>query len=442
MAYYNLTNVRQEAGDSNLKSGVGKPILIGAAIFLAALFLGAGFREFVWSLFSPASIVGDTVDCMSDDLETISRKWFEEYFSDLEGWTVPYNYRIEKAEITSAEILTDLEEPYIQLDYQVYAASANNGVMYNLELMQTNERRVYTGQMVLRWEQTDWNTWQIAEKLRPVQYQIMTPEYQEEANMPQTQHYKFQSDKEMTYYIQDETLYVTYDGGETFQEVPDGYEKVCKETNDTYDELLDDNSYIVTEEFTGFIGYTDQGTELIYSEDQGGTWQESLITENGYKAASFLSRQNGVCYVTFATDRALGSDYYGSWWSEDLNTWTYITTGDMPLSNLTCVYWASDGTGYYARGELLYRMAGREGGLEELTWPEAVEVTESLGFNPFDSIDRFYEEDGVLYMVVGQGSDGDYVKDGKLSEVLYQSADGVTFTFVKEIADDTPEEAG
>ena len=45
-------------------------------------------------------------------------------------------------------------------------------------------------------------------------------------------------------------------------------------------------------------------------------------------------------------------------------------------------------------------------------------------------------------MVVGQGSDGDYVKDGKLSEALYQSADGVTFTFVKEIADDTPEEAG
>ena len=34
-----------------------------------------------------------------------------------------HNYRIEKAEIASAEILTDLEEPYIQLDYQVYGAS-------------------------------------------------------------------------------------------------------------------------------------------------------------------------------------------------------------------------------------------------------------------------------------------------------------------------------
>lgn len=150
-----------------MKSGVGKPILAGAVIFLAALFLGGIFREFVWSLFSPTAVVGDTVRCASDDLETISRKWFDEYFSDLEGWTVPYNYRIEKAEITSAEILTDLEEPYIQLDYQVYAASTNYAVMHNLELMQTDKRRVYTGQMVLRWEQTEWDVWRIAEKLRP-----------------------------------------------------------------------------------------------------------------------------------------------------------------------------------------------------------------------------------------------------------------------------------
>ena len=106
-----------------MKNRVGKPILAGTVIFLAALFLASVFREFVWSLFSPAAIVGDTVVCASDDLEPISRKWFDEYFSDLKGWTVPYNYRIEKAEIASAEILTDLEESYIQLDYQVYGAS-------------------------------------------------------------------------------------------------------------------------------------------------------------------------------------------------------------------------------------------------------------------------------------------------------------------------------
>ena len=50
--------------------------------------------------------------------------------------------------------------------------------------------------------------------------------------------------------------------------------------------------------------------------------------------------------------------------------------------------------------------------------------------------------DGILYVVVGQGEDGDYIRDGKLAEALYQSEDGVNFSFVEEIADDTPEQAG
>ena len=47
-----------------------------------------------------------------------------------------------------------------------------------------------------------------------------------------------------------------------------------------------------------------------------------------------------------------------------------------------------------------------------------------------------------LYLVMGQGDDGDYMKDGKLSEALYRSEDGVNFSFVEETADDTPEQAG
>ena len=47
----------------------------------------------------------------------------------------------------------------------------------------------------------------------------------------------------------------------------------------------------------------------------------------------------------------------------------------------------------------------------------------------------------MTYMIVGQGDDGDYAKDGKLVKGLYQSQDGVNFTFVSEV-DNTPEEAG
>ena len=79
---------------------------------------------------------------------------------------------------------------------------------------------------------------------------------------------------------------------------------------------------------------------------------------------------------------------------------------------------------------------------QEIEIPEAVEVTAELGFNPYDTVERMYEESGILYLVVGQGDDGDYVRDGSLVEALYESQDGSTFTFVEEIADDTPEEAG
>ena len=57
-------------------------------------------------------------------------------------------------------------------------------------------------------------------------------------------------------------------------------------------------------------------------------------------------------------------------------------------------------------------------------------------------IEKMYEKDGILYVVMGQGDDGDYMKDGKLAEALYRSEDGVNFSFVEEIADDTPEQAG
>ena len=45
------------------------------------------------------------------------------------------------------------------------------------------------------------------------------------------------TDEPMTYYIRDGVLYVTYDSGENFIEVPDGYEKVCSQSNGTYNEL-------------------------------------------------------------------------------------------------------------------------------------------------------------------------------------------------------------
>ena len=89
-------------------------------------------------------------------------------------------------------------------------------------------------------------------------------------------------------------------------------------------------------------------------------------------------------------------------------------------------------------------MATLDGGetFQDIVVPGAEEITGELGFDPFDTVKKMYEKDGTLYLVMGQGDDGDYMKDGKLSEALYRSEDGVNFSFVEETADDTPEQAG
>ncbi len=376
------------------------------------------------------------------------------------------------------------QENFVQLDYTLYVSSANSSIIQNLELIGTSKRYEYQKQTVLQWN-TQNGTMEIQSHMRPVQYQIQTDEFQEEKNTPQTQHYapSFENpmtyyitdqvlyvtydsgktlievpdgykkeekntpqtqhyapsfENPMTYYITDQVLYVTYDSGKTLIEVPDGYKKICKNTNGSYQELLPSNSFIVSESFTGFIGYSSEGVVLLYSTDAGHSWQQSTISSVGFKANSFLSSTSNGYYASFAVDRALGSDYYATFFSDDLQNWSSVPTPDH--SNLTCVFWSKNGFGYYASGNTVFVTKDQGQTYEELPYPEADSVAD-LGFQPFDTIEELYEKDDILYMIVGQGDDGDYTRNGKQIKALYQSTDGETFSFVTEI-EDTAELAG
>ena len=415
-----------------------KIFLITAATILALGMVAAGILLWNWHSYEMTQIKGDTVESESDGLEEISRKWFSEYFRQFHGIFVPPNYHVVHARIEDTQLLDDLDTPYIQIDYEVYAPFSGSVIVKEVQLADTDTRSLYTGQKVLSWEPDGDDIYRITEKMSPVQYQISTPEFQEERQEPQTQHFEMKTDEPMTYYIRDGVLYVTYDSGEDFIEVPDGYEKVCSQSEGTYNELLPYNSYVVTEEFTGFV----TGHSLLYSTDRGETWSESQIRQGGYAANPFLSVTDNGYYVTMAADRSLGNDYYATYYSEDLENWTPITLPDYFCTNLTCSFWTRDGKGYYAKGgEMMATLDGGET-FQDIVVPGAEEITGELGFDPFDTVEKMYEKDGTLYLVMGQGDDGDYMKDGKLSEALYRSEDGVNFSFVEETADDTPEQAG
>ena len=76
-----------------------------------------------------------------------------------------------------------------------------------------------------------------------------------------------------------------------------------------------------------------------------------------------------------------------------------------------------------------------------MEYPVPDTIVDDLGFNPFDEVEKMYQKDGKIYMVVGQGDDGDYARNGELVKALYESTDGKSFTFKGEIFD-SPVETG
>ena len=56
-------------------------------------------------------------------------------------------------------------------------------------------------------------------------------------------------------------------------------------------------------------------------------------------------------------------------------------------------------------------------------------------FKPFVQMEYVYQERGITYMIVAQGTDGDYIKNNALVKGRYKSKDGINFTFDKEISD-------
>lgn len=415
-----------------------KKIIIGAAGLLFSFLLFGGIKEIAWRFYytEPVS-VGFVQSGSEGDIEKVSWEWFKENMNARRGWRVPYSVRVDEAWIDKTEIL---EPGYIQLNYTIRPASTNLTVIMNLDLICTEYRNRYSGQKVLHWEYEN-GVWVLEDIMSPVQYQIQSPEFQEELRQPQTQHYAMAENVDGTYVAEDEILYVTYDGGEHVQEVPDGYEKVCRETNGTYNELLPAGSYIVSQQFTAFAAYSQAGCSLLYSLDAGVTWQESFIYAGGYKANSFISKTADACYVTFACDRSLGSDYYTTYRSADFRTWEKVQIPQETQSNLTLAYWSESGTGYYAKQDSYLYVVSEENeqgaNIIAVNYPAAQEIIDELKVDPFDTPEYMYEENGVLYMVVGQGDDGDYTRDGKMVKALYQLEDGSHFVFVKEIEDTT-----
>lgn len=153
----------------------------------------------------------------------------------------------------------------------------------------------------------------------------------------------------------------------------------------------------------------------------------------------FLSKKVG--YQLNFVDKALGSTLYSL--SKTINggeTWEVINKDPFMgvVGSVSGMTFLNDKLGFIGAlnpsstaGELYRTDDGGVSFNKVLYVPHEVKLDSGQSISPFDSPDMPYEKDGVLIMLVGQGSDGDY--NGN-SRAQYQSKDnGETWEYVKEV---------
>lgn len=179
---------------------------------------------------------------------------------------------------------------------------------------------------------------------------------------------------------------------------------------------------------------------------------EGLLEVTSEMLQDYLTREadcsfrmeDGLEYRMIAVDRACGSNYYVLLATRDQGKSCALLNPDPYNGSGGAASWISfvnEDIGFscltYSGGSYgcLYRTENGGVTWQEITYPSSLEKLPSGAYyNPFVMPEKVYEEDGSLYMEVGQGPEGDYYENGVYCQGLYRSEDfGISWEFVKNI---------
>lgn len=170
----------------------------------------------------------------------------------------------------------------------------------------------------------------------------------------------------------------------------------------------------------------------------GETVQEEASEEmpeewESYKADCFYRKKDGTELRMVGVDRAAGSSYYVLLKAEG-GVNVSVVNRDPYLGHGGAARWIDflegEEIGFsclsYSGGSLgsLYRTEDGGKSFREITYPSAeIKLPDGSLYNPFIMPDQIREEEGKLYMMAGQGPDGDYYENGVRVYGLYESED-------------------
>ncbi|RHW43515.1 exo-alpha-sialidase [Neobacillus notoginsengisoli] len=240
--------------------------------------------------------------------------------------------------------------------------------------------------------------------------------------------------KGIDYEMKDDTLRVTYDGGENWKVVPVAVGDLVRgDSNDPQEQLMD-GSYVMTPEITAFLL---NGVRVLTSRDKGETWNEVLVSNQlpalRLQKLGFTSGQDG--YLILTGEKTMSWEAHFVFKTNDGGrSWHNAGSVKDVYSLVTDGGFINGQLGFISFGEIryegqppkpnLYRTA--DGGAN---W-EPVEVPipeEYLGYFTVAEIPVFNGTEGTL--LVNQGPNGDYLGGNVLAKFVSRDQ-GKTWSFV------------
>lgn len=211
--------------------------------------------------------------------------------------------------------------------------------------------------------------------------------------------------------------------------------------SDVYNDLYDFVEKNLAEDYKSKVSSKEDTEEAENIELTGEEIQHYL----SLKPDCSYETSDGVEYRMIPVDRACGSSYYALVATADGGESTVMVNPDPYLGSGGGAKWITflqDGqTGFscltYSGGTYgrLYRTEDGGKNFEVVEYPSAkIKLSDGTYYNPFVMPEKVYENNGKLYMEVGQGADGDYYGEEGFCNGLYESKDnGKTWEYVKEI---------
>jgi len=242
------------------------------------------------------------------------------------------------------------------------------------------------------------------------------------------------SQKQIDVLVKGESLYVTYDSGENWEEVPERLEKIqFGEYTPSYDNELMENSYFLTKEKTSFL-YEDLGLKLIQTVDQGKTWQRYEISQENagirFRKIDFLSKDFG--YVIYSGGRVARQEGTVAYLTHDGGeTWE-----EMASTNQTSLVqsggFIDENTGFLSFGAAPNLQVTKDGGA---SWKTAtIQVPEE--YKAIFLVAEMPSKSGnQLELLLNQGEVGDY-KGGLVKGKFISKDNGENWVFDREVEAD------